>query len=110
MHTGNVHILSSHGHQTNSVASTSKSDSGLRGARSRRQLRPCLLQTSQPGENGKTHSITELPGPSAARPLVQPASTLPNWPSSSRGSLHRATQLWGDSGALGSLTILPTSL
>lgn len=48
MHTEDMRILSSHGHQTNSVASTSKSDSGLRGARSRRQLRPCLLQTSQP--------------------------------------------------------------
>lgn len=53
VHTGNVHILSSHGHQTNSVASTSKSDSGSRCARNRRQLRPCLLQTSQPGEKWK---------------------------------------------------------
>lgn len=47
-HRGNLHILSSPGHQTNSVASISKSESAL-GARSRQWLRPCLLRAGQAG-------------------------------------------------------------
>lgn len=47
--TGNLRILSSPRHQTNPVASTSKSESGLPRARSWRRLRPCLLLASQLG-------------------------------------------------------------
>lgn len=48
-HRGNLHIPSSPGHQTNSVASYPNQNLGCPGARSRRQLRPCLLQAGQPG-------------------------------------------------------------
>ena len=81
-HRGNLHIPSSPGHQTNSVAGVSKSESGL----PRCQEPAAAEAMSAPGwptreRSGKTHSIAELPGSDAARPLVQPASVHSNWPS-----------------------------
>lgn len=79
-HKGNLHILSSPGHQTDSLASRSKSECGLLQCQEPAAAAETMSAPGWPTweRSGKTHSIAELPGPDAASLLVQPASTHAN--------------------------------